>query len=144
MDQKEIKHKNKNSSNEDDILGDDNINPNDAADIADGDKSDNGKTKLTKKDFEYRLAGVVVHTGTAEYGHYYSFIDTQRSSARDATKDAWLEFNDSRVREFSTKDIENECFGGKESDSDDTINFGWMNRDNSKNAYILVYEKIVK
>jgi len=87
---------------------------------------------------------VVVHTGTAEYGHYYSFIDTQRSSQRDATKEAWLEFNDSRIREFSTKDIESECFGGKEGDSDETINFGWMKRDNSKNAYILVYEKIVK
>lgn len=29
--------------------------------------------------YEYKLSGVVVHVGTAEYGHYYSYIDTKRS-----------------------------------------------------------------
>lgn len=31
-----------------------------------------------KEYYEYRLAGVVVHIGAAEYGHYYSYIDTQK------------------------------------------------------------------
>lgn len=61
-------------------------------------------------------------------------------------KETWLEFNDSRVRDFSIKNIENECFGGHNSDWDDgSFNFGWFrSRDNSKNAYILVYEKKIK
>lgn len=32
-----------------------------------------------KEYYEYKLAGVVVHIGTAEFGHYYSYIDTKRS-----------------------------------------------------------------
>jgi ubiquitin carboxyl-terminal hydrolase 34 len=27
---------------------------------------------------KYRLAGVVVHYGTAEFGHYFSYIDIKR------------------------------------------------------------------
>lgn len=50
------------------------------------------------------------------------------------------------IRDFSINNLENECFGGKDNDLDDSgFNFSWFkNRDNSKNAYILVYEKIVK
>ncbi|EAR94410.2 ubiquitin carboxy-terminal hydrolase (macronuclear) [Tetrahymena thermophila SB210] len=101
-----------------------------------------------KQNYEYKLAGVVVHTGTAEYGHYYSYIDflRQKEHISQQMKESWLEFNDSRVRDFSIKNIENECFGGHNTDWDDSsFNFGWFrNRDNSKNAYILVYEKKVK
>lgn len=32
-----------------------------------------------EKYYEYKLTGVTVHVGTAEYGHYYSYIDTKRS-----------------------------------------------------------------
>lgn len=28
--------------------------------------------------YEYKLAGIVVHLGTAEFGHYYSYINTNR------------------------------------------------------------------
>lgn len=61
-------------------------------------------------------------------------------------RETWLEFNDSSIREFATKNIENECFGGYNADQEDnSFNFGWFkNKDNSKNAYILVYEKKVK
>lgn len=61
-------------------------------------------------------------------------------------KETWHEYNDYKVRDFSIKNIENECFGGHNNDADDSnFNFGWFkNRDNSKNAYILIYEKIIK
>lgn len=65
-----------------------------------------------------------MHIGSAEYGHYFSYIkvsDTQ-----------WLEFNDERVREFDPDDIENECFGGEH----------W--RRENQSAYLLVYEKKIK
>lgn len=32
-----------------------------------------------KEYYEYKLVGIVVHIGTAEFGHYYSYINTNRS-----------------------------------------------------------------
>jgi ubiquitin carboxyl-terminal hydrolase 34 len=58
--------------------------------------------------YHYKLAGVVVHIGTADTGHYYSYINTNRKRHREdnekdlfsSDKDLWLEFNDSRIRPF--------------------------------------------
>eukprot|EP00826_Nyctotherus_ovalis_P055627 TRINITY_DN7402_c0_g2_i1.p2 TRINITY_DN7402_c0_g2~~TRINITY_DN7402_c0_g2_i1.p2 ORF type:complete len:119 (-),score=25.86 TRINITY_DN7402_c0_g2_i1:378-734(-) len=66
--------------------------------------------------YEYKLAGVVDHLGLAEAGHYFSYINTNRKrnffadllgtkndTERDlfeGSKDAWLEFNDSKVRTY--------------------------------------------
>lgn len=57
--------------------------------------------------YEYELVGVLVHSGSADAGHYYSFIK-ERNSNR------WLEFNDIHVREFDVKNLEAECFGGNQ------------------------------
>lgn len=58
--------------------------------------------------FWYNLVGVVVHTGTAEGGHYYSFI-------RDRTtkENSWYLFNDAEVKNFDPVQIAAECFGGE-------------------------------
>lgn len=108
-----------------------------------------GPYKIHPKEYyEYKLAGVVVHMGTAEFGHYYSYINTNRGepSKKEANKkDKWLEFNDSTIRDFNPDHIENECFGGASNDSSDDA-WGWVKvgKDNSKNAYILVYERVIK
>lgn len=78
------------------------------------------------------MKGVVVHSGTADYGHYYSYIRT--------TDDKWKEFNDSNIREFNSKELEKECFGGL-SGADD---FSYGKAEYSKNAYMLVYERVEK
>jgi hypothetical protein len=46
-----------------------------------------------------------VHSGSADAGHYYSFIKERGSNK-------WLEFNDTYVRDFDPKNLEAECFGG--------------------------------
>jgi ubiquitin C-terminal hydrolase len=46
-----------------------------------------------KEYYEYELCGIVVHTGTAECGHYYSFIKERGPSPTPK----WFEFNDSTV-----------------------------------------------
>ena len=48
--------------------------------------------ELPTSHFQYRLKGVVVHTGSADSGHYYSFIEGANAQ--------WYEFNDERVSEF--------------------------------------------
>ena len=94
--------------------------------------------------YEYELKGINVHLGSAEGGHYISFIDVERdgnnnesniksSIENDVIKSRWLKFNDSIVTEFDTKDIPIESYGGFVDDN--------INNENSQNAYILIYER---
>ena len=55
--------------------------------------------------FQYELVGLIVHAGSANSGHYISFI-----KQRDTGK--WLQFNDTTVGEFSPSDIPEVAFGG--------------------------------
>lgn len=57
--------------------------------------------KYPKEYYEYRLTGIVIHTGTADSGHYYSFIKDREQSETEK----WYEMNDHIVREFDTADI---------------------------------------
>ena len=69
----------------------------------------------------YELVGVVVHSGQASAGHYYSFIKDRKrggsgstSSMDGSSKSRWFKFNDTSVEEFEMTDstLEAECFGG--------------------------------
>ena len=59
---------------------------------------------------EYELVGVTVHTGTADGGHYYSFI---RDRTHTTKRDKWFLFNDAEVKPFDPNQIPAECFGGE-------------------------------
>ena len=58
----------------------------------------------------FALAGVLVHSGTADSGHYYSFIQERPSPTPKQAR--WVEFNDVDVSEFNPADIDDKCFGG--------------------------------
>ena len=76
----------------------------------------------------------MVHTGTADSGHYYSFIaDKERGDGK------WYEFNDHLVRDFDTADIAQECFGGE--DTFQGYNMVQMKTMKWRNAYLLIYER---
>ena len=94
--------------------------------------------------YEYELKGINIHLGSAEGGHYISFIDVERdgvdnkpniisSIENDKIKSRWLKFNDSLVTEFNTNDIPIESYGGF-VDND-------INNENVQNAYLLIYER---
>lgn len=61
--------------------------------------------------FRYDLVGVTVHTGTADGGHYYSFIKERNSV--NGQQDRWFLFNDAEVKIFDPSQIAAECFGGE-------------------------------
>ena len=90
--------------------------------------------------YKYRLSGVLVHSGYAEGGHYYSFIKDREDTEEG---DKWYEFNDEMVKEFDKKELESECFGGDEKWSDVMGNSIYLkNSEKHRNAYVLFYERI--
>ena len=98
--------------------------------------------------FEYKLVGVTVHSGTANAGHYWSYINTKRGhlepdendpSWARTENDPWMEFNDSTVREFNFEKLKDDCYGGDgKGGSDDGWGFGGSY---GKSAYMLYYER---
>ncbi|KAA0708793.1 Ubiquitin carboxyl-terminal hydrolase 24 [Triplophysa tibetana] len=87
----------------------------------------------------YELVGVVVHSGQAHAGHYYSFIKDRRARGR------WYKFNDNVVEEFDMNDetMEYECFGGEYRPKvyDQSNPYPDVRR-RYWNAYMLFYQRI--
>ena len=104
--------------------------------------------------FEYKLVGVTFHSGSANAGHYWSYINTARGqdekpgsdpSWPETEKDPWMEFNDSTVRDYNFDKLKDECYGDKkESKTSHTLG-GWgMDTKYGKSGYMLFYERKVK
>lgn len=74
---------------------------------------------LKDGDLVYELSAIVIHSGSAFGGHYYSFI-------RDTASDTWHRFDDRRVTPISLEDVAKEAFGLKTHGS---------------SAYMLIYKK---
>jgi ubiquitin C-terminal hydrolase len=87
--------------------------------------------------YEYELTGVVVHTGTADSGHYYAFL-------KNAETGLWCEFNDSEISSFDITKLEQDCFGGTKKCADyihATQSIVETVEANPKNAYMLIYNR---
>ncbi|KAJ5630628.1 uncharacterized protein N7484_010728 [Penicillium longicatenatum] len=84
----------------------------------------------------FELVGVLVHTGTAESGHYYSYT-RERPSADSVS--SWVEFNDSDVSRFDPSTIADQCFGGQ---GDSMHSMGGVQINKAWNAYMLFYQRV--
>lgn len=86
--------------------------------------------------YNYSLTGVLVHTGTSESGHYYSYIQDPQSKN-------WFEFNDDNVMKFNPNEIPSSCYGGPHSDFDPNLASARALKASQKpyNAYLLFYER---
>ncbi|CAK7218572.1 hypothetical protein SBRCBS47491_003550 [Sporothrix bragantina] len=90
----------------------------------------------------FELVGVLIHSGTAESGHYYSYIRERPSSKTD---ESWFEFNDDTVSPWDHSLLESMCFGGSDSRSlnqygNEGTNYG-LSSDKSYSAYMLFYQR---
>ena len=110
--------------------------------------------------FEFKLVGVVQHSGSANAGHYWSYINTKRGTEETdivntetetqwgATEnDEWLEFNDSNVREYNFNKLKDDAFGGESNKIGISSEFMLLNSRSEtygKSAYMLVYERKLK
>ncbi|KAM3565527.1 hypothetical protein ARSEF4850_001340 [Beauveria asiatica] len=96
-----------------------------------------GSTPEDKQDM-FELVGVLVHAGTAESGHYYSYVRERAPNQDTTTK--WVEFNDDQVGLWNPSSMEASTFGGPERRSvyeENSISF-----DKSYSAYMLFYQRI--
>lgn len=82
----------------------------------------------------FELVGVLVHSGTAESGHYYSYI-RERPSTSD--KQPWVEFNDEIVSQWDPSAMEGCCYGGADTRP---LN-GDAGYDKNYSAYMLFYQR---
>ena len=72
--------------------------------------------------YEYKLVGVNVHSGTANAGHYWSYINTNRGTDEEENdptwiqteNDPWMEFNDSSVSDYKFDKLDDDCQGDEE------------------------------
>jgi ubiquitin C-terminal hydrolase len=87
--------------------------------------------------YEYELTGVIVHSGTVDSGHYYSYIKDRLSP-----DNKWYLFNDADVELWDPANLASQCFGGSDSSS---YGAGRGSRSIPKHysAYMLVYSKVV-
>lgn len=110
-------------------------------------KQERGRTRhFTSESNMYELVGIVVHSGQASAGHYYSFIKDRRgTNLSNPWRGKWFKFNDITVEEFemSPNNLAEECFGGTYKSKvyekgtqyqEDRLRY-W-------NAYLLFYERM--
>eukprot|EP00457_Paulinella_chromatophora_P000063 gb/GEZN01000063.1/.p1 GENE.gb/GEZN01000063.1/~~gb/GEZN01000063.1/.p1 ORF type:complete len:2729 (+),score=457.52 gb/GEZN01000063.1/:65-8188(+) len=84
--------------------------------------------------YKYRLKGIVIHTGSANSGHYYSFIQERLMTEEGKSVPGnWYKFNDTFVSEWDPASIPSECFGGGKGEK----GFG-----GTANGYLLFYDRL--
>jgi len=89
--------------------------------------------------YQYELAGILVHAGGPDSGHYFSFI--RERVARDARVGrAWYEFNDNVVWPYAPDRIPHDCFGGTQTVERADGTKAEVPRQQS--AYVLVYDRV--
>lgn len=103
-------------------------------------KDSDGSMLLTDDEYEYKLAGVLVHAGVAQGGHYYSFIKDRNNGSEEK----WYRFDDEDVTPFDPSLIESECFGGKVKKETKWPNgqVHTVEQEQFANALMLFYEKV--
>ncbi|KAK0118696.1 hypothetical protein ONS96_011784 [Cadophora gregata f. sp. sojae] len=84
----------------------------------------------------FELVGVLVHSGTAESGHYYSFVRERPSTGN---LESWVEFNDECVSSWDLNRMEGACYGGP--DYHGPIDNNNSPYDKSWSAYMLFYQR---
>ena len=97
---------------------------------------------------EYDLVGVLVHTGTADSGHYYSYIkdrDVWQQVGDTNSVPRWHLFNDIHVEPFDSQELGSASFGGsdylEEPDPSDASKSLTKVLPKAYNAYMLFYER---
>jgi ubiquitin C-terminal hydrolase len=93
----------------------------------------------------YELVGIIVHKGTAEAGHYYSFIKNRirtttttitTTTTNNNNNSIWYRFDDTIVTPFDSSNLSDDYF-----EESDTVQLT-LDEGMKVNSYILFYQRI--
>eukprot|EP01156_Anaeramoeba_ignava_P006096 Anaeramoba_ignava/a347738_295.p1 GENE.a347738_295~~a347738_295.p1 ORF type:complete len:3015 (+),score=860.58 a347738_295:1233-9047(+) len=92
--------------------------------------------------YDYELKGILVHDGTTQSGHYYSFIRVRVGDPKLHTSDIWIRFEDKNITYYNPTDIPFDSFGGRQEivltdDGEVTTHFV----EKTFSAYMLFYRR---
>ena len=106
-----------------------------------------GDPQIDENYYHYILRGIVIHDGTAQAGHYYSYACEREHSASTGKKSRWFEMNDTEVKHFDITKLAEAAFGGtksvtfQENDYYGTATTTVREREQTSNAFILIYDR---
>ena len=89
---------------------------------------DKNNYDVDQEKYEYELIGIIVHSGTAQYGHYYSVIFSQDNK------------NENKVFKFNDISVNETTYEGVKSDFIDNSE----HREYNRSPYMLLYRKKIK
>ena len=92
-----------------------------------------------------------MHSGTANAGHYWSYINTNRGTDEKegdnswikTETDPWMEFNDSRVSDWEFKELKSRTFGNEQKGGSGGY-LSSLGDSYGTSGYMLFYERRVK
>jgi ubiquitin carboxyl-terminal hydrolase 9/24 len=115
------------------------------SDIDDQKQSVDSDSPEYQKKYKYELRGVVIHTGSAFAGHYYSFIKERphvkwlpNGNVLSSKPGQWYQFDDKTVKVWDPEAMAEHCFGGpaySESGNSDL-------NDVPNSAFMLFYDRM--
>ncbi|KAL6697684.1 hypothetical protein J3F84DRAFT_293406 [Trichoderma pleuroticola] len=94
-------------------------------------------TDTDQQEDMFELVGILIHAGTAESGHYYSYI-RERTSTVD--RPSWVEFNDDVVTPWDPRQMAASAFGGS-AGQQTSLDSGGPVFDKTYSAYMLFYQR---
>ncbi|KKP04545.1 hypothetical protein THAR02_03371 [Trichoderma harzianum] len=94
-------------------------------------------TDTDQQEDMFELVGILIHAGTAESGHYYSYI-RERTSTVD--RPSWVEFNDDVVTPWDPRQMAASAFGGS-AGQQMGLDSGGSSFDKTYSAYMLFYQR---
>lgn len=82
------------------------------------------------EEYMYELSGIIIHSGTAFAGHYYSY-------AKDRSTGEWFCFDDDTVTPWDISNIDRDCFGGLFTPEGSDRRY-----QRNHSAYMLMYDRV--
>jgi len=103
--------------------------------------SSSSSSSSSSQDSIYELKSIIIHEGNVNYGHYTCYAKVNNDNSNSNSKEKWIDLNDHTVNDVDENHVIRNSYGGVLSSSS-LSSLSSLSTGFSKNAYILLYQKI--